>query len=1071
MIHYSSRLISAIKPCIWLASLTMTILSGIPALAFQADDKPVHIGNRIEPFVDTHLIERFDGDAKLQLHRPIDRDVVIVHDAPWEGNTSCYHTVFQDGPLYRMYYRGHHASKYDKNEGPEHQEFICYAESKDGIHWVKPKLGIVEFNGSKENNIVWAGPHGTHNFAPFKDANPNAKPDEKYKATGTGKGGQFIFKSPDGIHWQLMHDQPVITEGAFDSLNIAYYDTVRKRYVDFHRDFRHGIRDIKTATSDDFFSWSDPDWISYPDAPAEHLYTNGITPYFRAPHIFIGLPKRFVPGPNPAKHGYGGVSDALFMSSRDGVNFRRWSDAIVRPGLRSSRWVNRNNMPAWGIVETKSNQPGTPNEVSIYTTEDYYQGSGTALRRHTFRLDGFVSIHSSHSGGQAVSKPIVFTGAAKSAAIPAQLPKLPDTVKLIANRGLFGRNALRFEKPAIAELKGTQNLGQQVTIAAHVRNVPSGHKRLFSAYNGGGTTPNELFFSFDSDGDLINGQSIRFGFNGAIATVPTSSTGNWSNDDQVHHLAMTWNDGIITLFFDGAAVGTSGRSGGGEMKLRLGDLRFGEDYPPTSTINEAFRGDVDDILVLRRALNDQEVSRLASRGASTVTRRQSDSGILLDFESADSPLTDRLDADDEQSVNFTQAVEIQRGELELTLNMSTSAAGSVQVALLDVAGKAIPGYGFDECDTLIGDGINIPVSWNGKTEINQLAGIPIRIHFRLKDADIYAMQFGDDAENLGDILGAETDQNPITSKPLELLSVKKIYDDAPHNAFTDLIRFNGQWVCGFRASPAHAGGIQGAKMQILVSDDADNWTSVTALDDDRGDIRDAKFGILPDGRLMMLTAIQQFDTTSQKHQSLVWLTHDLKTWDGPHDVADPDVWTWGIQWHKGIGYSIGYGTVKRFVRLYTTRNGTKLDTLVPNLAVDSDYPSESSIVFASDNTAYCLLRCSGPAQFGTAKPPYKEWNWKKIGVPIGGPKMIQLPDGRLLAGGRLYDGGARTSLFWIDKNTGALTEILKLPSGGDTSYPGMVLHNGILHVSYYSSHEGKSCVYLAKLKIAEHTQR
>jgi hypothetical protein len=1061
MLSFSPQLKLAATAWACLAILTTTA-------AAQADDKPVHIGNRVEPFVDTYLIDRFEGDAKLQLHKPVDRDVAIVHDAPWEGNTSCYHTIFQDGDLYRLYYRGHHVSKYDAMGGADHKEFICYAESKDGISWVKPKLGIVEFNSSKDNNIVWAGPHGTHNFAPFKDANPKAKPDEQYKAMGTGKGGQFIFKSPDGIHWQLMHDKPVITEGAFDSLNIAYFDAARKRYVDFHRDFLNGVRGIKTATSDDFLTWTDPDWITYPGVPAEHLYTNGITPYFRAPHIFIGLPKRLVPGPNPAKHAYGGVSDAVFMTSRDGVVFSRWTEAIVRPGLQTSRWVNRNNMPAWGIVETKSSMPGAPNEVSIYTTEDYYQGSGTALRRHTYRLDGFVSINAPLSGGEAVTKPIVFAGAAKSVAKP-EVPTLPEAVKLIDKGGLIGRNALRFENPAIAVLRGTKNLGRQVTIAAHVRNVPAGHKRLFSAYNGGGTTPNELFFSFDSDGDLLNGESIRFGYNGTVAAASTAGTGKWSNDDKVHHLAMTWNDGIIALFFDGAVVAKNGESGGGDMTLQLGDLRFGEDYPPTSTTNEAFEGDVDDILVLRRVLNDQEIAQLASQGASAVTERQSDAGVLIDFESAESPLTDRLDADAVQAVSFTKAIEAQRGEMELTLNMSTSAAGSIQVALLDAEGKAIPGYGFNECDTLIGDGVNIPVSWSGNTELNQLAGMPIRVHFRLKDADIYAMQFGDDADNLGDVLVSAVGEDSAASKSLELLSVKKIYDHAPHNAFTDLIRFNGQWVCGFRASPAHAGGIQGAKMQILVSDDADTWTSVAALDDDRGDIRDAKFGITPDGRLMMLTAIQQFDTSKQMHQSLVWLTNDLKTWDGPYDVADPDVWTWGIQWHKGVGYSIGYGTIKRFVRLYTTKNGTEMDTHVSNLEVDSDYPNESSIVFAEDDTAYCLLRCTGPAQFGIAKPPYKDWQWKKIGVPVGGPKMIQLPDGRLIGGGRLYDGGARTSLFWIDQNTGALTEILKLPSGGDTSYPGMVLHEGILHVSYYSSHEGKTSVYLAKLKIAEKT--
>ena len=105
------------------------------------------------------------------------------------------------------------------------------------------------------------------------------------------------------------------------------------------------------------------------------------------------------------------------------------------------------------------------------------------------------------------------------------------------------------------------------------------------------------------------------------------------------------------------------------------------------------------------------------------------------------------------------------------------------------------------------------------------------------------------------------------------------------------------------------------------------------------------------------------------------------------------------------------------------------------------------------------------AQLGVAKPPYKQWTWRSLNYRIGGPNMIQLPDGRILAATRLYNGGQRTSLSWLDPDAAKLTEVLKLPSGGDTSYPGMVLHEGLLWISYYSSHEGKACIYLAKVQI------
>lgn len=377
-------------------------------VADESTPTAINIGNRLEPFVDDYLLESLSGEAKLTLHKPVSREVVITHDQPWEGNTSTYHTVFYDGQKYRMYYRGHHVEAHGSGKIKNHPEVVCYAESEDGIHWVKPTLGLFEFEGSKENNIVWASGPGIHNFAPFYDRNPDADANAKYKAIGSHGKGLYVFKSPDAIHWELMHDEPVITDGAFDSLNLAFYDAYRGRYIDFHRHFRNGVRDIKTAVSNDFVTWSAPRWLEYTGAPAEHLYTNSIVAYHRAPHLFIGLPKRFIPDRNPTGHPAKGVSDTVFMTSRDGEHFHRWPEAIVRPGVQATRWINRNNLAAWGMVETKSDIPGAPNELSIYTTEDYYEGDGVKLRRHTWRLDGFVSIQAPFAGGEAITKPLIF---------------------------------------------------------------------------------------------------------------------------------------------------------------------------------------------------------------------------------------------------------------------------------------------------------------------------------------------------------------------------------------------------------------------------------------------------------------------------------------------------------------------------------------------------------------------------------------------------------------------------------------------------------------------------------------
>jgi len=315
------------------------------------------------------------------------------------------------------------------------------------------------------------------------------------------------------------------------------------------------------------------------------------------------------------------------------------------------------------------------------------------------------------------------------------------------------------------------------------------------------------------------------------------------------------------------------------------------------------------------------------------------------------------------------------------------------------------------------------------------------------------------------------DPSPKTeARPtFSVLSVNKVWSAAPHNAFTDLVRYRDRWVCAFREAPEHKGGIPDSRIRLLTSDDeGETWRDAGSLADARGDIRDAKMAVMPDGRLMLLTAIQLFDKSAGTHQSIAYFTDDLRTWDGPHDVGDPDYWMWAITWHDGAGYTIGYNAAAGYVaRLYKTTDGLNYETLVDTVNVTTK-PNESAIVFDGD-TAYCLLRAFGPAYIGTAQPPYDAWAWKKLPEPVGGPELILMPGGRLLGGGRLYlpDKTRTTSLLWIDPHTAQLEEALRLPSGGDTSYPGFVLRDGVLYVSYYSSHEdgGKSSIYFARIAV------
>ncbi|OPZ10226.1 MAG: hypothetical protein BWZ10_02439 [candidate division BRC1 bacterium ADurb.BinA364] len=299
-------------------------------------------------------------------------------------------------------------------------------------------------------------------------------------------------------------------------------------------------------------------------------------------------------------------------------------------------------------------------------------------------------------------------------------------------------------------------------------------------------------------------------------------------------------------------------------------------------------------------------------------------------------------------------------------------------------------------------------------------------------------------------------------KPMELVAVCRIWDQAPHNAFTDLIRYRGSWFCAFREGSAHVSP-DGA-LRIIVSPDGEAWESAASISSAASDLRDAKLAVTPDGRLMLCGAETLHDQSKRSCQSLAWFSPDGRVWSERREIGDPDFWLWRVTWHKGVAYGIGYGK-DRSVRLYASGDGAHFERLVDRL-YDEGHPNESSIVFDGD-AAYCLLRRDGAPNtglFGVSQPPYTEWQWKDAGMRIGGPHMILLPDGRLLAAVRLYDGATRTSLCWVDRQSGRLREALALPSGGDTSYAGLALHGGLLWISYYSSHEEKAAIYLAKVK-------
>jgi hypothetical protein len=376
--------------------------------------KPVEIGSRRELMIDRHLIDGM-RDVRFELHHPRDEGNVLAFDRAWEGQFCGYVTVLPIEGGYRLYYRGRPGVGKDGDEG----ETTCVAESKNGITWHRPKLGIHEVDGTKENNVILAkkSPY-SHNFSPFVDTKPGVDPQEKFKAMGgIHPEGIALFVSADGLRWALKKKQILTSKAfAFDSQACAFWSASEKKYICYFRTWKNKTRWVSRATSDDCLTWSDPVEMQS-DRPIEHFYTNQTRPYFRAPHLYLSLPARFIPkrqvitdeqaaeiGVNPKY--FKDTSDAVLVTSRPGDPHRfdrTFMSSFIRPGIGAQNWVSRTNYPALGVVQTG------PTEMSVYTNQNYAQPTAH-VRRYSMRLDGFGSIRAGYDGGELLTKPLIFSG-------------------------------------------------------------------------------------------------------------------------------------------------------------------------------------------------------------------------------------------------------------------------------------------------------------------------------------------------------------------------------------------------------------------------------------------------------------------------------------------------------------------------------------------------------------------------------------------------------------------------------------------------------------------------------------
>jgi len=387
----------------------------------------------------------------VKMHKPIRKNAVLECNDAWEGEHCGYGQIIHDGEKYRLYYRGSGA-----NEGPGTTDkgthtALCVAYSKDGKHFEKPDLEMYEYNGSKHNNVFFMkdGAAYIDNFAIFKDTNPNCPKDAVYKAVSSYRAERKhetfclnVYKSADGLHFEKA-GEILRGKGAFDSMNIAFWDERLGKYFLYMREYHpldtaHQIeyeeethvRDVRVTYSDDFVNWTEPVRIDFGQDKTEfQMYTNGMMKYPRA-DVYVGLPARYINRtPDsvnykylPDLHGIREVlkqkegrlatamTDAFIMTSGDGVHFKRTREAFLTPGIENGEnWVYGDCYVVHGLVQTASDFYGEPDELSLYMGKGY-RSRPVTFERYTLRLDGFFSWHADFEDGEVITKPTLVEG-------------------------------------------------------------------------------------------------------------------------------------------------------------------------------------------------------------------------------------------------------------------------------------------------------------------------------------------------------------------------------------------------------------------------------------------------------------------------------------------------------------------------------------------------------------------------------------------------------------------------------------------------------------------------------------
>lgn len=407
---------------------------------------------------DDFLVDEAKSTAECVMHRPVKKEKVITFNKPWEGDGCNFFNIVKANGEYRMYYN---ARGLMEKTAENAKVAVCCLRSVDGKNWERINVGEIEVGGSKENNIVKdSSEFPIDNFIVFYDENPACPEDERFKATAmviNPKDSRFVdlyaYYSADGIHFYRHHSMfgsqqfgGVYKESVlvFDSMNVAFWDTNKQKYVAYVRGFHGikkterepgndydrnlGIRDVRYAESNDFIHWTEPKLLEFntPDYP---LYTNCVSMY---EGMYIGFPTRYIErmawndsyeeltdkeNRQKKMQAYGdqriglAMTQAIFMHSRDGLHFNRYDEAYISPGAETPyNWCYGDAYPSHGFIETDGDDYTYDKVLSIYFSEGPYSRMPVELYRYEIRKDGFVSRYGDYAGKKVVTKPFVLQG-------------------------------------------------------------------------------------------------------------------------------------------------------------------------------------------------------------------------------------------------------------------------------------------------------------------------------------------------------------------------------------------------------------------------------------------------------------------------------------------------------------------------------------------------------------------------------------------------------------------------------------------------------------------------------------